>query len=158
MVAGAAGDHAVGTRIAEGRELVHRAAELERPRALEVLGLEYDGPPDALAERPRGQDRRLADDPGHGLRGPAEVLGREGRSDQGRATIASISTSAPRGRPATAIATRAGGSDSKNDSYTSLTEVNDPMSVRYTVSFTASPSVAPAASHTATRFSRHRPA
>src|SRR5437588_3987358 len=55
------------------------------------------------------------------------------------ATTASISTFAPRGNAATPIATRAGGSDSKNDSYTSLIAPNEPISVVYTVSRTASP-------------------
>ena len=78
VVAGAARDHPVGTGIAQGRELVQRAAKLERPGALEVLGLEDHSPADALGERPRAQHRRLLHHTGHRLSGPAEILGRDG--------------------------------------------------------------------------------
>ena len=138
MVAGAAADDAGGARLAQRGELRERAADLERAGSLEVLGLEFDGPAGALAQRARAQDGGFADDPGDDSGGAADVVGRDRRArikgssrvSQGIATTASISTSAPRGSPATAIATRAGGSDSKNDSYTSLTDANDAMSVR----------------------------
>ena len=127
-----------GARVAERSQLRERAAQLERARPLEVLGLELDGPAAALAQRAGAQYGRFADDPGDDPGGTADVVGRDRRArikgssrvSQGIATTASISTSAPRGSPATAIATRAGGSDSKNDSYTSLTDANDAMSVR----------------------------
>ena len=58
---------------------------------------------------------------------PSEPAGAGGY----KATIASISTSAPLGRPAAATATRAGGSPSaKNSPYTSFTRAKSPMSVR----------------------------
>ena len=47
----------------------------------------------------------------------------------GIATTASISTLAPRGSSATPIVTRAGGSRSKNEPYTSLTAANEDISV-----------------------------
>jgi hypothetical protein len=42
VVAGAAGRHAAGHRVAERGELVHRPTDLERARALQVLGFEHD--------------------------------------------------------------------------------------------------------------------
>jgi len=138
MVAGASADDAGGARVAERAQLRNRAAKLERARALEILGLEGDGPAAPLAQRAGAEYGRLADDPGDDPSGAADVVGRDrrariegsSRTGQGIATTASISTSAPRGSPATAIATRAGGSDSKNDSYTSLTDAKAAMSVR----------------------------
>jgi hypothetical protein len=138
MVAGAPADDARGARVAERSQLGEGAAQLERARPLEVLGLELNGPAAALAQRAGAQYGRFADDPGDDPGGTADVVCRDRRArikgssrvSQGIATTASISTSAPRGSPATAIATRAGGSDSKNDSYTSLTDENDAMSVR----------------------------
>ena len=46
------------------------------------------------------------------------------------ATMASTSTSAPRGSAAAWMATRAGGSSPKNSPYTSFTRAKSPMSVR----------------------------
>ena len=48
VVAGAAGDDAVGAGTAERGELGRRSAELERAGPLEVLGLEHDRGADAL--------------------------------------------------------------------------------------------------------------
>ena len=107
----------------------------------------------------------MADDPRAGLRGAPHVLHGHGRAGAAVKTDSlrerhhrvDLDLRAARQRD-TPIATRAGGSDSKNEPYTSLTSANVRMSVRYTVSLTASPSVAPAAWQTAARFSRQRPA
>ena len=116
VVARAAGhDPPRAAVVAQRGELVQRAADLERAGALQVLGLEHDLAAAALGQRARGQDRRV----------PGDVADRgavRARSSAGArpvhqpcsATIASISTSAPLGSAATAIATRAGGSSSKN--------------------------------------------
>ena len=58
VVAGAAGRDAVAALRAERGELVHRPADLERPGALQALGLEHDLPAGLLGERRRRDDRR----------------------------------------------------------------------------------------------------
>ena len=63
VVAGRRGDHAGGAAaVAEGGELGRRAAQLERARALQVLGLERDHAAGALGDRPRREHRGAAGD------------------------------------------------------------------------------------------------
>ena len=66
--------------------------------------------------------------------------------------MASISTRAPRGNPATATVARAGGSLLKNSPYTSFTRGKSAMSARKIVALTTCAALAPAASSTAIRF------
>src|SRR5919108_471317 len=76
-----------------------------------------------LQDRPDGDQEQASTDC-HASRVPG--CG-EGNRDGQSATIASISTSAPRGRAAAWIATRAGGSSPKKSAYTSFTRTKSPM-------------------------------
>ena len=63
VVAGRVRDDAARERVVrERRDLVVRAAELERAAALEALRLQVDARADALVERARGDDRRAVRD------------------------------------------------------------------------------------------------
>ena len=107
VVARGGGDHAVlAALMAERVELRGDAADLERPGALQVLGLQRHRPARTLGERAGGEHRRAARD---GLDRRACGLD-VARGDGHSAMIASISTSAPIGRAATPIVVRAGGS------------------------------------------------
>ena len=78
VVAGAAGGDARLGPIAQRVELVHRAADLERPRPLEVLRLEHDRAAEPLRQRRRRHDRGvLGDGPGD-LAGGLDVGERDG--------------------------------------------------------------------------------
>jgi hypothetical protein len=74
VVAGARGDDPPRAVIAERGELGQRSPELERPGALQVLGLERNGGPGAFAQRAGAEDRGLPDDPGAGLGGVANLV------------------------------------------------------------------------------------
>ena len=119
VVAGAARGDPAGAAVAERRELAQRAADLERARPLQALGLEHDLAARALGHGERGQHRRVADDVGGHLARAEDVVeaeraGRRGHGPQSaRATIASTSTWLPSGSAATPIVVRAGGSDGK---------------------------------------------
>ena len=122
VVAGAPGRDAAGAAVAEGGELVQRAADLERPRALEVLGLQrHRGAAcarsasataaPACAARRRRSRRERARPP---RRSRSAGARRWPWRQSGSATMASISTCAPSGSAATPIVVRAGGSSPKN--------------------------------------------
>ena len=69
MVAGRGRDKAAGTLgIRQGEDLVHRAAQLERARALHALGLDVHLTAEGVIERRQTQQRR-----GHNIRGNARM-------------------------------------------------------------------------------------
>ena len=81
VVAGARGDDARATlRLAERRDRVVRAADLERARPLEVLRLEEHRAPARPRERLRRVERRLARDPGEALACGLDVSDRRRRA------------------------------------------------------------------------------
>src|SRR5215211_702047 len=115
-------------RVAQGQDRPHAGqVDVARPPLL-------DGPREgaqALAEG-RAAAGAAADPPAWADRlavAGLEVGARDGPVRHS-ATIASISTSAPRGSAAAWIATRAGGSPAKNSPYTSFTRAKSPMSER----------------------------
>jgi hypothetical protein len=106
-------DPARAAVLAERGQLGRRAADLERSRPLEVLGLERDRAARAQRDRPRGQHGRPPRDRLHGGAGRGDVVGGDRGHQSGSASTMSISTSAPSGSAATPIVLRAGGSLSK---------------------------------------------
>ena len=78
VVAGAAGGDARLRPIAERGQLVHRAADLERPGPLQVLRLEHDRAAEALRQRRRRHDRGVLGDRAGDLAGGLDVGERDG--------------------------------------------------------------------------------